>query len=238
MPGLLSVLCCILGGCAAPPLAVSKPRGSGATAARFAATAFFVRGDGLAVTAAHAVAGCRALRIKGDPGGMRPTPARAVLADPARDLALLQSDADTSPAVLGLATPPVGGMEALRALGYPAAEDGVLEDVQPRAIRPRVQPDTPDPRFAVWIADPAIGHGWSGGPVLSGGRVVGVVLSVMTDTTELRRVVGRAEPGVATGADVEAVRHLLAQAGVAASAARGRPQDAVVRVLCERPAPP
>lgn len=193
------------------------------------ATGFFVRGDGLLVTAAHAAVGCGGLEVASE--RLRRTPAQLVASDQATDLALLRTAGNTPPGTLG-AAPGAQSPGDLVSLGYPVL--GLASPlVEARPLPVEVRPASSDPRFARWWLDRRLDHGWSGAPVLDGARVVGVVLSTVTDPDEQQRLLGRVEPGLAAGAGAASVSALLARAGVG-SASSGRARDAVVRVFCLR----
>jgi hypothetical protein len=157
----------------APPLA--------ATPAASGGTGFFLDGAGHLVTAAHVVAGCRAISVV--PEGASPRPAEVVARDAVRDVAVLRvaGAAFPAPALVGEVT--VGA--ELTALGYPrAAAGGELRRLPLTAIElpiPRA-PDRMPLRGGVAEA------GMSGAPLLdTQGRVAGMLL-------------GRGDPAAAASA--------------------------------------
>jgi S1-C subfamily serine protease len=155
-----------------------------------AGTGFFVAADGSLLTAAHVVVGCTRIRIASR--WVQPTAAYTVAADAAQDVALLRANQATPPAILPIGRP-AGPTGRLFVLGYPES-GGPLAATEAWAVleNPQFQPgpaDLTDPRRVIWAAAPAVGHGFSGGPMLDprNGQVVGIVRG-MVDSTRLHSV--------------------------------------------------
>lgn len=226
---LLSLLLC-LAGCGGPvPAAAGSERLT-------AGTGFYVRADGVLVTAAHVVLGCQRIEAAGQ---YQTVPARVLLVDPRSDLAVLRTDAEPAPAVLRVG-PSQPGAGPLLALGYPGQGlSAALDEGRPRPLTARVRTSRADPRFRLWWQDERIVQGWSGGPVLDegGGHVLGVVLAIMPDLNETARVLGAPTRGVAVGTDAAAVEAVLRRAGLPADGAGlGPVRQAVVRLVCRHQA--
>lgn len=168
-----------------PPSPQTHRPGSG-----LAGTGFFVASDGSLLTAAHVVADCARIRVASR--WVQPTDAQPLAADTAEDIALLRATHATPPATLPVGTPAAPGGR-LFLLGYPASA-GPLVPTETWAVleNPQFQPgpaELTDPRRVIWAAAPAVGHGFSGGPMLDprNGTVVGIVRG-MVDSTRLHAV--------------------------------------------------
>jgi S1-C subfamily serine protease len=152
-----------------------------------AGTGFFVASDGSLLTAAHVVSDCRQIRIASQ--WIKPAAARTVAVDAEQDIALLRAAEVKPPAMLPVGHP-AGPAGRLFVLGYPGSGGplvatetwAVLENGQFQPALARLT----DPRRVIWAAAPAIGHGYSGGPMLDprNGQVVGIVRG-MVDSTRL-----------------------------------------------------
>jgi len=160
----------------------SAPRQPGSA---YAGTGFFVASDGSLITAAHVVTDCRQVRIVSRL--VRPAVAELVASDARQDIALLRAAHVRPPATLSVGRP-APSSERLFVLGYPeAGEPLVPSEAWATLENDKLQPaPLPDPRDIVWIEAPAIGPGYSGGPMLdpSNGQVVGIVRAAV-DTTAL-----------------------------------------------------
>ena len=167
-----------LGCCAWPDVALQS-RAVPSARTLSMATAFFLRADGTALTAAHAVAGCRRLLLA--PPGLTPVPAIVAWRGDGPDLALLRAFGLPAPNALALASLPdtaSTGAPALSVLGFRPNTDGPPDQVAASLLNDRMRSGLPaDPRRVLWLRAPGVGHGWSGGPVLDPvtGQVVGVV---------------------------------------------------------------
>jgi S1-C subfamily serine protease len=158
------------------------PPGSGT-----AGTGFFVAADGTLLTAAHVVKDCRQTRIVSKL--VRPAVAQLLATNVKDDIALLRAANVTPPAVLSVGRP-ASSAARLFVLGYPASA-GPLVPAETWATmeNAKLQPAPPelsDPSRIVWVAGPAIQHGYSGGPMVdpSNGEVVGIVKG-MVDSVRL-----------------------------------------------------
>lgn len=167
----------------------APPQGSGPhqPGSGTAGTGFFVAADGTLLTAAHVVKGCRQTRVVSKL--VRPAVAQLLAADLKDDIALLRAAHVTPPAVLSVGHP-ASAAARLFVLGYPASA-GPLVPAETWATieNERLQPapaELIDPRRIIWVAGPAIQHGYSGGPMLdpNNGEVVGIVKG-MVDSTRL-----------------------------------------------------
>jgi S1-C subfamily serine protease len=165
-----------------PPSPQPRKPGSG-----IAGTGFFVAADGSLLTAAHVVSDCARIRIASR--WVQPTTVQTVAADSAQDIALLRAPHVTPPAVLAVGRP-AGPGGRLFVLGYPAS-GGPLVPTETWAVMENLefQPgpaELTDPRRVIWANAPAVGHGFSGGPMLDprNGEVVGIVRG-MVDSTRL-----------------------------------------------------
>jgi S1-C subfamily serine protease len=189
-------------------------------------TGFFIA-DGVVATAAHVVKDCRRIDVW---SGAVPD-VQAVLLRRWRDddVAFLRVAA-TAPAQLGPTAGPANAGD-LRAFGYPGATDApVAAQTRPVLINVHARASTPaDPGEILWLQDPEIGHGWSGGPVLDGsGRVAGMIIAVMPDAASAGAVLDAPLTGVAIAAGLDAL-HLPADDRPARD---GEAARAVVHVRC------
>jgi len=155
-----------------------------------AGTGFFVATDGSLLTAAHVVTGCQEMRIASQ--WIKPSPAQLLAIDTGQDIALLRASRVRPPALLPVGRP-AGSGGALFVLGYPSAGD-TLVPTETWAVLQNAQlqpgpPELTDPRRVIWALAPAIGHGFSGGPMLDprNGEVVGIVRGTV-DSTHLHAV--------------------------------------------------
>jgi hypothetical protein len=115
--------------------------------------------DGLLVTAAHVVAGARAVAVHA-PGVLGPLEARVVLLDETRDVALLRvNHSFESVAALGPAGETLAVRQTVFAIGYPL--DVTRSD--PQSSRGSVSGLLPDGRLQL---DISVNPGNSGGPVV------------------------------------------------------------------------
>lgn len=158
----------------------SAPRQPGSA---YAGTGFFVASDGSLITAAHVVTDCRQVRIVSRL--VRPAVAELLAADPTLDIALLRAARVTPPATLAVGRP-VASSRRLFVLGYPA-DGGPLVPSEAWATleNDQLQPaPLTDPGNVVWLEAPAIGPGYSGGPMLdpNNGNVVGIVRATVDST--------------------------------------------------------
>jgi len=136
------------------------------------------------------VADCARIRIASR--WMQATSAETIAADAVQDIALLRAHEATPPAVLPIGRP-AGFHGRLFVLGYPEL-GGPLVATETWAVLENLQfqpgpAELTDPRRVIWAAAPAIGHGFSGGPMLDprNGQVVGIVRG-MVDSTRLHSV--------------------------------------------------
>jgi S1-C subfamily serine protease len=219
-----------------PPVQGHKP-GTG-----IAGTGFFVASDGSLLTAAHVVADCARIRIASR--WVPPTTVQPVAADNAQDIALLRAPHTTPPAVLPVGRPAAPGGR-LFVLGYPAS-GGPLVPTETWAVleNTEFQPgpaELTDPRRVIWANAPAVGHGFSGGPMLDprNGAVVGIVRG-MVDSTRLHAV-RTAIPGsgMVIGPGSSALNAMLRHEGadggamaVSGDEALDTARRATVHVLC------
>ncbi|MGE0419976.1 MAG: serine protease, partial [Acetobacteraceae bacterium] len=146
-------------------------------------TGFFIASDGLLLTAAHVVDGCRTTQITSRDVGM--AAARVLATDSQHDLALLRAQDVRPPALLSFAAPPAAGA-GLTVFGYPSGADtqvptearGTLRNDQ--AAAPPNQ--RPDPRDFVLIEAGSVRQGFSGGPIIGpGGRVFGMLKGIVVN---------------------------------------------------------
>jgi S1-C subfamily serine protease len=165
-----------------PPPSKQEPhkRGTGV-----AGTGFFVASDGSLLTAAHVVSGCLRMRIASQ--WVRPTDVDMLAIDTGQDVALLHARNVTPPATLPVGRP-AGPYGKLFVLGYPAS-GGPLIPTETWAVleNAQLQPAPAafvDPSRRIWVAAPAIAHGFSGGPMLDprNGAVVGIVRGMVDST--------------------------------------------------------
>lgn len=205
-------------------------------------TGFFVSSDGSLLTAAHVASDCAQIRIASR--WVKPAAAQMVATDHGHDIALLRAASVKPPGVLPVGYPaaPTG---RLFVLGYPAS-GGPLVPTETWAVltNTQLQPAPAhliDPRRVIWAEAPAIGHGFSGGPMVDprNGEVVGIVRG-MVDSTRLHAV--RASipaSGMVTGPGSIPLNALLQQesadgdaTGVSGDDALDAARRATVHVLC------
>jgi S1-C subfamily serine protease len=189
-------------------------------------TGFFVA-DGVIATADHVVRGCR--RIDVWSGVVRDVQAAVMRRSRRDDVALLRVPV-AAPVALGAAAMPARS-GPLRAYGYPGAAAGTLPaEADPLLVNDRARADTPaDPAEILWLQDAAIGHGWSGGPVIDGsGQVAGMVIAVMPDPASAGAVLDAPLPGIAIAAGLAALHLPPSRARTSLAAA----PNAVVHVRC------
>jgi S1-C subfamily serine protease len=185
----------------APPAAQADPlpnvvhpeppsSGTHAPGQGMAGTGFFVASDGSLLTAAHVVSGCGQIRIASK--WVKPAEAQMVATDNGQDIALLRAPHVTPPAMLPIGRP-AGAGGRLFVLGYPAS-GGPLIPTETWAVLENAQfqpapAELVDPRRVIWVSAPAVGHGFSGGPMLDprNGDVVGIVRG-MVDSSRLHAV--------------------------------------------------
>lgn len=163
--------------------AVLKVRGVAASCSKQVEGSGFVYAPQRLMTNAHVVAGVRQPRVEVDGQAL---PARVVLFDPARDVAVLYVP-DLRRAPLGFAGQARAGDSAVVA-GYP--QDGPFTAVAAR-VRNRQTARSPDiysegtVSREIYALRSVVRPGNSGGPLLSpDGRVYGVVFAAATDDPE------------------------------------------------------
>lgn len=162
---------------------ILKVRGVAAACSKQVEGSGFVYAPQRLMTNAHVVAGVRQPRVEVDGQAL---PARVVLFDPARDVAVLFVP-DLRRAPLGFAGQARAGDSAVVA-GYP--QDGPFTAV-PARVRNRQTARSPDiysegtVTREIYALRSVVRPGNSGGPLLSpGGRVYGVVFAAATDNPE------------------------------------------------------
>ncbi|MEJ0017230.1 MAG: serine protease [Acetobacteraceae bacterium] len=184
---------------APPPQAGTLPRvvyperpppGAERKGAGVTGTGFFVASDGTLLTAAHVVTGCAQTRIASQ--WVKPTQVQTLAIDATQDIAVLRAPSTRPPALLAIGRP-AGAGGRLFVLGYPASGGPLVPtetwgDLQNALFQP-APVELTDPRKVIWAAAPAVGHGFSGGPMLDprNGTVVGIVRG-MVDSTKLHAV--------------------------------------------------
>jgi S1-C subfamily serine protease len=185
----------------AAAVAGSTVRVEGIACSRFQEGSGFVAAPGIVVTNAHVVAGVEETELVRRDGTR--VPARVVLFDSRRDLALLDAPEVGLPPV-PLAPDAAVGMRGA-VFGYPAG--GELE-LSPFEVRDVVEAEGRDlydserTRRSVLILASGLAAGDSGGAVVeTGGSVVGVAFAIAPD-----------QPGTAYALDVDEVREVLAAA--------------------------
>ena len=188
-------------------------------------TGFFVA-NGVVATAAHVVKDCRRIDIWS--GDVPQVQAAVLRSSRAQDVALLRVPV-AAPAALAPAQSPARA-ETLRAFGYAGASEAARPlEATPRLVNAQARADTPaDPGEILWLQDAAIGHGWSGGPVLDAdGRVAGIIIAVMPDAASAGAVLDAPLEGVAIATGLDGL-HLPE----GATSATGDAARAVVHVRC------
>jgi S1-C subfamily serine protease len=180
--------------------AASTVRVEGIACSRFQEGSGFVAAPGLVVTNAHVVAGVDETQLIRRDGTS--VPARVVLFDSRRDLALLEApDLGLAPLPLA-ADPAVGARGAV--FGYPAGGDLQLSPFELRDELEAVGRDLYDraeTRRSVLILASGLAPGDSGGAVVAaGGGVVGVAFAIAPD-----------QPGTAYALAVDEVRAVLGE---------------------------
>jgi S1-C subfamily serine protease len=187
-------------------------------------TGFFVQ-DGVVATAAHVVRACR--RIDLWSGAVPEVQASVQRVWRDEDVALLRVPI-LAPAALRRATRPARS-GPLRAFGFPGAADAPrAAETAPVLVNAHALPSTPaDPREILWLQDAAIGHGWSGGPVLDGaGDVAGIIVAVMPDPASAAQELDAPLPGIAIATGIAGLHVPPAASGT------DDPQRAIVHVRC------
>jgi S1-C subfamily serine protease len=207
-----------------------------------AGTGFFVAADGSLLTAAHVVAECARIRIASR--WVQPTTAELIATDGVQDIALLRAHQAAPPAILPIGRP-AGTGGRLFVLGYPET-GGPLVATETWAALENLQfqpgpAELTDPRRVIWAAAPAVGHGFSGGPMLDprNGQVVGIVRG-MVDSTRLHSVRATIPAsGMVIGPGSSPLHAMLRREGAAGDvlpalgdAALDNARRATVHVLC------
>ena len=209
-----------------------------------AGTGFFVASDGTLLTAAHVVNGCRQTRIVSQL--VKPAAAEVLAANTKDDIALLRATHVKPPAVLSLGHP-TSSASRLFVLGYPASAGPLIpEEAWATLQNDKLEPAPPeliDPRRVIWVASPAIQHGYSGGPMLDprNGEVVGLVRA-MVDSKHLHSLRSAIpEAGMVVGPGSALLAALMRQEGadddgstisVSGDDAIDMARRATVHVLC------
>ncbi len=211
-------------------------------------TGFFITSDGLLMTAAHLVDGCRTTEIASRHVGT--VDVRILAVDRRNDLALLRARNVRPPMLLAFAAPPASGA-SLAVYGYPSGGDalsptearGTLRDGAGRVAAARVAPgQRPDPRDIVWIEAGAVRQGFSGGPIVGpGGAVVGMLQGIVVDRD---RPAGNSATGIAVGPGtrpIGAFLHreipqfdMIGATRLTSATTQGDAGKAVVHVHCRR----
>lgn len=209
-----------------------------------AGTGFFVASDGTLLTAAHVVKDCRQMRVVSKL--VRSATAELLARNTKDDIALLRAAHVTPPAVLSVGHPELPGAR-LFVLGYPASAGPLIPaETWATMENDKLQPGPPeliDPRRLVWVAGPAIQHGYSGGPMLDprNGEVVGIVRG-MVDSARLHAARPAVpDAGIVIGPGSALLTALLQQQGadddgaaesVSGDDALDTARRATVHVLC------
>ena len=168
----------------------APPSESGGHRLGVAGTGFFVASDGTLLTAAHVVKDCRQTRIVSR--WVKPAKVELLAADTKDDIALLRAAHVKPPGVLSVGHP-ASSTARLFVLGYPRTAGPLIpEETWATLENDKLQPgpaELIDPRKVVWVAGPAIQHGYSGGPMLDprNGEVVAIVRG-MVDSVRLHAV--------------------------------------------------
>ena len=208
-----------------------------------AGTGFFIGGDGTLLTAAHVVKECSRMQIISK--YVPRTWVSLMAADEANDVAILKAADLRPPSVVRIASgPPVSdklfvlGFPSSAGLTVPAETWGIVENQKfPATIGALA-----NPRELLWMAAPAVTHGYSGGPIFDPklGAVVGLVKGEV-DGGYLRLVPDMPTTGIAIGPGIThvdaLVRHEVPYAAVSLVSSPGvAGQDALrratVHVLC------
>lgn len=188
-------------------------------------TGFFVA-DGVVATAAHVVKDCRRIDVwSGDVPEMQ---AAVLRSSRAQDVALLRVPVAAPVALAAASAPARSAM--LRVFGYAGASEAPRPlEADARLVNAHARADTPaDPGEILWLQDAAIGHGWSGGPVLDGdGKVAGIIIAVMPDAASAGAVLDAPLDGVAIATGLDGLHLPNRATGATGDAAR-----AVVHVRC------
>ncbi len=157
-------------------------------------TGFFIAGDGLVMTAAHVVDGCKTTQVA---SRFVPTaPARILATDTRNDLALLRAPSVRPPGVMAFATAPAPGAH-LTLYGYPAGSDTLIptealgtlrndraqgQQALPSGQIVQASNRPADARDFLWIDAQAVRQGFSGGPIVGPrGDVVGVLKGMVVN---------------------------------------------------------
>ena len=218
----------------------SAPRQPGSI---YAGTGFFVAPDGSLLTAAHVVTDCRQVRIVSRL--VRPAVARLVASDATHDIALLRAEHVRPPALLSVGRP-AASSSRLFVLGYPAAGGPLVpSEAWGNLENGQLQPaPLTDPRDVVWLDAPAIGPGYSGGPMLdpNNGQVVGIVRATVDSAALHAAQTTIPESGIVIGPGSRALARFLRRevadsdlslfATVSGADALNTARRATVHVLC------
>ncbi|MCI4661740.1 MAG: serine protease [Neomegalonema sp.] len=165
-----------------PKLAETKPAAPNAAAPSLATSSGFAMGfigdpDGVIVTNAHAVRGCRAISVIPANQPEARIPARLITQDAARDLALLRPEQPISDTLV-LSFRDVSPETSLSVLGYAGTDPLGALSVLPARLTPRAE-DPAGERFAL---ETGAVVGFSGAPVVhQDGLLAGVLAQVHDD---------------------------------------------------------
>ncbi len=136
-------------------------------------TGFYVTGAGHVVTNHHVIDGCKAISVT-PAGARKPIKAHLLAADPALDLALLQSVLPGKNFARFRAVPLLAG-DDVAVVGYPLHGKVAIKPVH---VRGHVSVDGGAPRPFMFAMKIDVRRGNSGGPVLdASGRIAGVVVA-------------------------------------------------------------
>lgn len=206
-------------------------------------TGFFVTSRGIILTAAHVVEGCSGVRVLSQ--FIRPGPATVVARDATHDVAVLEAAGIEAPAWLPVSLPSPGARR-LFVLGFPR---GSMPDVPDETWAglangafPHTAPLPIDPADMVWLRNPDIAPGYSGGPIVDPGtgRAVGLVRAVM-DPARAASLYGVSTRDLALGPGSAALVAMLSRwsvregvipAGLSGDNALEAARKATVRVIC------